>query len=50
MYMIVEVPDDKSGIAQEMFGKAVNIIHEPDMGWLIYEAKVVGLSLYYPGE
>lgn len=49
MYMIVEVPDDKSGIAQEMFGKAVNVIHEPDMGWLIYGARVVSLSIDYPG-
>lgn len=50
MYMVIEVPDEKSGIASQMFGKDINIIHEPDVGWMIYGAKVVGLSVDYPGS
>lgn len=49
MYMIVEVPYEKSDIANRMFCKNVNI-HEPEAGRTISEVKVVGLSMDYPGE
>lgn len=48
--MIIEVDDEKSGIAGQMLGKDINIMHEPEVGWIIYSGKVVGLSLDYPGE
>lgn len=50
MYMIVEVEDEKAGLASQMFGKTINILHEPEVGWIIYNGKVVGLSMEYPGE
>ena len=48
MYVVIEIPDDKAFIAQEMFGKDVSIIHEPDAGWLIYGGRVIALSLDNP--